>query len=304
MALWVPQYEVDRSQGGDTIYSAFGKTNSEHQAIYNRLNELRTSRAGATPPPDPEQYELWLDTSTTPATLKMYDGTTWVDINVGSVDGYDVGNASGNIPLNNGTLNTNLNADKLDGYDAGNGSGQIPVSNGTLNTNLNADMVDGYHVGTATNQIPLSQNVVHDPVQAGLVAGDDIFEITVNTFPDENFTLLAGTNIIYNIGKVYVKIPAGKKLYLGRSRYYIDGNMPNVTGVDGYLYIGSYYVIFSQFPVADDRNLNVLEKDNSNGNNFTIHIIRIYLRFFNNTIYNYNFRIDSGSTIYLQCYII
>ena len=72
-------------------------------------------------------------------------------------------------------LLTETGADKLDGYDAGNASGQIPVSNGTLNTNLNADMVDGYHVGTATNQIPLSQNVVHDPLGKGLIFGQSLF---------------------------------------------------------------------------------------------------------------------------------
>jgi len=36
-----------------------------------------------------------------------------------------------------------LDADMLDGYDAGNAIGNIPISNGTLNTNLNADMIDG-----------------------------------------------------------------------------------------------------------------------------------------------------------------
>jgi hypothetical protein len=36
-----------------------------------------------------------------------------------------------------------LNVEQVDGYDAGNASGNIPVSNGTLNTNLNADMLDG-----------------------------------------------------------------------------------------------------------------------------------------------------------------
>jgi YD repeat-containing protein len=42
------------------------------------------------------------------------------------------------------TVCTNLNADKVDGYDVGNSSGQIPVSNGALCTNLNSDKVDGY----------------------------------------------------------------------------------------------------------------------------------------------------------------
>jgi hypothetical protein len=42
-------------------------------------------------------------------------------------------------------LVTNLNADVLDGYNTGNASGNIPLSNGTVNTNLNADLLDGKH---------------------------------------------------------------------------------------------------------------------------------------------------------------
>ena len=63
--------------------------------------------------------------------------------NADMVDGYDAGNAAGNVPVSNGTVNANLNADKVGGYHAGNGSGAVPISNGTVNTNLNADMVDG-----------------------------------------------------------------------------------------------------------------------------------------------------------------
>lgn len=50
-----------------------------------------------------------------------------------------------------------LNADKVDGYDAGNASGNIPVSNGTVNTNLNSDMIDGYHASPTpgANTIPV-----------------------------------------------------------------------------------------------------------------------------------------------------
>jgi len=42
-------------------------------------------------------------------------------------------------------LVANLNADLLEGYNTGNASGNIPVNNGTLNTNLNADLLDGLH---------------------------------------------------------------------------------------------------------------------------------------------------------------
>ena len=56
--------------------------------------------------------------------------------NVDKIDGYDAGNAEGNIPVSNGTVNTNLNADKVDGFDASQtpSAGQIPVldANGDL----------------------------------------------------------------------------------------------------------------------------------------------------------------------------
>ena len=65
------------------------------------------------------------------------------NLNADMVDGYDAGNAAGNVPVSNGVLNTNLNAHMVGGRYAGNGSGAVPISNGTVNTNLNADMVDG-----------------------------------------------------------------------------------------------------------------------------------------------------------------
>jgi len=42
-----------------------------------------------------------------------------------------------------GTMITNLNADMVDGYHVGNSTGQVPVSNGTVCTDLNADKIDG-----------------------------------------------------------------------------------------------------------------------------------------------------------------
>jgi hypothetical protein len=38
-----------------------------------------------------------------------------------------------------------LDADLLDGYQTGNASGNVPLNNSTLNTNLNADLLDGQH---------------------------------------------------------------------------------------------------------------------------------------------------------------
>jgi hypothetical protein len=45
-------------------------------------------------------------------------------------------------------LVTNLNADRVDGYNAGNANGNIPINNNTLNVNLNADLLDGQHAGS------------------------------------------------------------------------------------------------------------------------------------------------------------
>lgn len=60
--------------------------------------------------------------------------------------------AIGTAPLTvtSTTKVANLNVDFLDGYQSGNASGNIPISNGTLNTNLNADLLDGYHGASAS----------------------------------------------------------------------------------------------------------------------------------------------------------
>lgn len=84
-------------------------------------------------------------------TTKLFaaDGT-WVSassLDAGKVDGYDAGNASGNVPVSNGTVNTNLNADMVDGYHAGNSSGQVAVSNGTKCTNLYAALAEALYNG-------------------------------------------------------------------------------------------------------------------------------------------------------------
>lgn len=77
------------------------------------------------------------------------------------------------------TLQTNLNSDKIDGYDAGNASGNIPVSNGKLNTNLNADKVDGYDVGTNAGTIPYYDSNGNLPsnelITKGLHSGNLLF---------------------------------------------------------------------------------------------------------------------------------
>lgn len=59
-----------------------------------------------------KRFEKWSGSAWTELIAKASDK---YDINVDRVDGYDAGNAAGNIPINNGALNTNLNAEKLGG---------------------------------------------------------------------------------------------------------------------------------------------------------------------------------------------
>ena len=148
-------------------------------------------------------YGIFTDNLGNPMKVKLLTET-----GADKLDGYDAGNASGQIPISNGTLNTNLNADMVDGYDAGNNSGQIPISNGTLNTNLNADMVDGKH----------AVSFVHDPVQAGLVAGDDIFDLCLNGDVSNELVVTAGGTA--NAGSFNCILPPYKKLYIRRCRFY------------------------------------------------------------------------------------
>jgi hypothetical protein len=51
---------------------------SNFAAAYSDISNLLSQYAGATAPPSPSRYQYWLDTSTNPATLKIYDGVSWV----------------------------------------------------------------------------------------------------------------------------------------------------------------------------------------------------------------------------------
>jgi hypothetical protein len=44
------------------------------------LDTLNTKWAGSSPPSSPEPYQDWLDTSTSPPTLRIYDGAEWVAV--------------------------------------------------------------------------------------------------------------------------------------------------------------------------------------------------------------------------------
>ena len=104
-------------------------------------------------------------------------GSTVTGMNADKVDGYDAGNASGNVPVSNGKLNVNLNADKLDGYDAGNSSNSIPINNGILNSGLNADQLDGYHAGNESGNVPISNGKMNKNLNAEMIGGVKIENI-------------------------------------------------------------------------------------------------------------------------------
>lgn len=47
-------------------------------AAYTDINGILGQFAGTTAPPGPSRYQYWLDTTSNPATLKIYDGLSWV----------------------------------------------------------------------------------------------------------------------------------------------------------------------------------------------------------------------------------
>lgn len=48
------------------------------QAAYNDITNLQGAFAGTSAPNNPVRFQQWADTSTTPATLKVFDGAVWV----------------------------------------------------------------------------------------------------------------------------------------------------------------------------------------------------------------------------------
>jgi len=61
------------------------KTEAQLQALLNTcLQAVLSNYSGSVPPSVPLQYQWWMDTSTTPKTLRLYDGASWVA--VGTLD--------------------------------------------------------------------------------------------------------------------------------------------------------------------------------------------------------------------------
>jgi len=132
------------------LLSHINNTNNPHQVTYTQVgaaptihnhtgNQITSAVAEAINADKVDGYDT--STSSTPNTVAVRDdnGDLTARILTSTVE---TGTAP--ISVSSITVCTNLNADKVDGYDVGNSSGQIPLSNGALCTNLNSDKVDGY----------------------------------------------------------------------------------------------------------------------------------------------------------------
>lgn len=112
---------------------------------------------------------FWSDWKEIPLTTS--DGEAVGGLNADKVDGYEPGNARGQIPLNNGIINDGLSAQYLKGYEPGNESMNIPLNNGVVNLGLNADQLDSLHAGNEENQIPISNGKVCKNLNAEMLGG-------------------------------------------------------------------------------------------------------------------------------------
>ena len=112
---------------------------------------------------------FWSDWKEIPLTTS--DGEAVGGLNADKVDGYEPGNARGQIPLNNGIINDGLSAQYLKGYEPGNESMNIPLNNGVVNLGLNADQLDSLHAGNEANQIPISNGKVCKNLNAEMLGG-------------------------------------------------------------------------------------------------------------------------------------
>ena len=175
-------YTLNPVSGGDKTNDAIiNKIDPNIDDVYTWLTKLRKMQAGTSAPTNPNTNDFWLDTSTTPPTVKRYDGTDWVsDIAfsalvqavsmkaadfIGSVDLvlYTPTKDTSKVYIRSGTSSGYTDEIVLDpaantlslGENSISTSGDLSLG-GTadlqggakttsLVTNLNADMVDGYH---------------------------------------------------------------------------------------------------------------------------------------------------------------
>jgi hypothetical protein len=106
------------------------------------------------------QGKIWLQRVAVPAWAAADEGRILYDTggNVAFL-GDNVGFGQIWTSRNDGS-GSGLDADTLDGYDSGNGSGEIPISNGVNNTNLGADLLDGQHGSYYRNASNLNSGTV------------------------------------------------------------------------------------------------------------------------------------------------
>jgi len=138
--------------------------------------------------------------------VPINNGIKSILLNADLIDGYHAGNSSGDVPIKNSNLCTSFNADMLDPLHAGNDDGQIPINNGTKCTNLNADMLDGYHAGSSSGDIPVNSGVVCTSLNADMVDGYHASDI-IDTIQQPSITYLSksGHNVMAIVcnGKLY-----------------------------------------------------------------------------------------------------
>lgn len=152
MSEWIPQYPVNFAPDGDATNTAIEKLKNEISlALYPLLSRVRTFDAGPTAPSDPVENAFWLDTSDSPAVLKMYDGSSWVaDVSIGVAtdallfDGHTLDEVLDMVEVSSSELLDKIK--EVDGSDSG----------------LNADMVDGKHASDFMLDSDFSGSMVPD----------------------------------------------------------------------------------------------------------------------------------------------
>jgi hypothetical protein len=153
---FIPASGVTTIEDVIDIYTVVSNAQSVTAVINNSvmlatMQDLYTARPefSNTAPTDLYPGKIWVS-DTQPA--EFYNGTTWQLFNAGLLDGYSVGSATNQIPLNNGTLNITLNADMTDGFHAS----ATPTPNTLLPLNSNAVFYNAVATNTISNTFSLT----------------------------------------------------------------------------------------------------------------------------------------------------
>ena len=106
-----------------------------------------------------------------PANLNFGSRIYYLGIQVGEDPELVPRKRIGAVPLARIALNA-VTANSLNGYTVGNASGNIPVSNGTVNVNLNADMLDGMQASAFATTADLNNITGYDGWDLKSSSGD------------------------------------------------------------------------------------------------------------------------------------